>query len=72
MINHISVFKEIVADLKSMEIEFDDKDLRLLLLCSLSNSYSNFCDTVLLSRDELTSAEVYEALQNKEKMKGMV
>ena len=72
VISHISVFKEIVADLTSMEVEFDDEDLELLLLCSLPNSYSNFRDTILLSRDELTLAEVYEALQSKEKMKGMV
>ena len=72
VINHISVFKEIVVDLKSIEVEFDDEDLRLLLLCSLPSSYSNFYDTILLSRDKLTLAEVYEALQSKEKMKGMV
>lgn len=72
VMNHISVFKEIVADLKSMEVEFDDEDLGLLLLCSLPSYYSNFRDTILLSRDELTLAEVYEALQSKEKMKGMV
>nr|CAE03833.3 OSJNBb0013J13.10 [Oryza sativa Japonica Group] len=72
VLNHISVFKEIVADLMSMEVQFDDEDLGLLLLCSLPSSYTNFCDTILLSRDEVTLAEVYEALQNREKMKGMV
>nr|AAT01387.1 putative polyprotein [Oryza sativa Japonica Group]AAT44170.1 putative polyprotein [Oryza sativa Japonica Group] len=72
ILNHISVFKEIVADLVSMEVQFDDEDLGLLLLCSLPSSYANFRDTILLSRSELTLAEVYEALQNREKMKGMV
>ena len=62
VISHISVFKEIMADLTSMEVEFDDEDLGLPLLSSLPNSYSNFRDTILLSRDELTLAEVYEAL----------
>jgi hypothetical protein len=33
VLNHISVFKEIVADLVSMEVQFDDEDLGLLLLC---------------------------------------
>uniref|UniRef100_I1NVI3 Retrovirus-related Pol polyprotein from transposon TNT 1-94 n=1 Tax=Oryza glaberrima TaxID=4538 RepID=I1NVI3_ORYGL len=70
VLNHISVFKEIVADLVSMEVQFDDEDLGFLLLCSLPSSYANFRDTILLSRDELTLAEVYEALQNREKMKG--
>ncbi|CAD6272998.1 unnamed protein product [Miscanthus lutarioriparius] len=35
-------------------------------------SFANFRDTIILSRDELTLAEVYEALQTREKMKGMV
>ena len=72
VISHISEFKKIVADLVSMEVKYDDEDLGLLLLCSLPNSYANFCDTILLSRDELTLKEVYEALQSREKMKGMV
>jgi hypothetical protein len=49
---HISVFKEIVADLTSMEVKFDDEDLALLL-CSLPTSYNNFRDTILYSPDEL-------------------
>ena len=72
VLNHISIFKEIVADLVSMEVHFVDEDLGLLLLCSLPSSYANFRDTILLSRDELTLSKVYEALQSKEKMKGMV
>ena len=40
--------------------------------CSLPSSYASFRDTILLSRDELTLAEVCEALQSREKMKGMV
>ncbi|CAD6264829.1 unnamed protein product [Miscanthus lutarioriparius] len=55
-----------------MEVKYDDKDLALLLLCSLPTSFANFRETILLSRDELTLAEVYEALQTREKMKGMV
>ncbi len=72
VLNHISVFKEIVADLVLMEVQFDDEDLGLLLLCSLPCLYANFRDTILLSRDELILAKVYEALQNREKMKAMV
>lgn len=72
VMNHLSIFKEIVSDLVSMEVKYDDEDLALLLLCSLPNSFANFCDTILLSRDELTTAELYEALLGKENMKGMV
>uniref|UniRef100_I1QID8 Retrotransposon gag domain-containing protein n=1 Tax=Oryza glaberrima TaxID=4538 RepID=I1QID8_ORYGL len=38
VLNHISVFKEIVADLVSIEVQFDDEDLGFLLLCSLPSS----------------------------------
>ena len=70
--NHLSVFREIVSDLQSMEVKYDDEDLGLLLLVSLPSSFSNFRDTILLSRDELTLAEVYDALMQREKMKTMV
>jgi hypothetical protein len=69
---HLSVFKEIVADLQSMEVKYEDEDLGLILLCSLPSSFANFRDTILYSRDTLTVNEVYEALQAKEKMKQMV
>jgi hypothetical protein len=72
VLNHIYVFKEIVADLLSMEVEYDDEDLGLLLLCSLPSLFAGFRDTILLSHDELTVSDVYEALQSREKMKGMV
>jgi hypothetical protein len=42
ILTHILVFKEIVADLTSMEVKFDDEDLSLFLLCSLPTSFSNF------------------------------
>jgi len=59
---HLSVFKEIVTNLGSMEVKYEDENLGLLLLCSLPSSYASFHDTILLSRDELTLAEVCEAL----------
>src|SRR5207244_7709898 len=72
LLNHLSTFKEIVFDLKTMEVKFDDEDLALILLCSLPLSYLNFRDTILYSHDTLTLSEVYEALHAKEKMKLMV
>jgi len=68
----LSVFKEIVSDLQAMGVKYADEDLGLLLFCSLPSSFANFRDTILYSRDELTLAEVYEALQQKEKMKSLV
>jgi hypothetical protein len=72
VLDNLSEFKEIVADLESMEVKYEEEDLGLILLCSLPSSYSNFRDTILYSRDTLTLNEVFEALQAKEKMKRMV
>ena len=72
MINHIYTFKEIVVDLETMVLKYDEEDLRLILLCSLPSSYLNFRDTILYSRDTLTLEEVYEFLRSKETMKQLV
>ena len=66
---HLTTFKEIVADLETLEVKYEEEDLGLILLCSLPNSYATFKDTILYSRDTLTLNEVYEALFSKEKMK---
>ena len=69
VLNHLSIFKEIVADLQSMEVKYDDEDLSLILLCSLPRYFANFRDIILYSHNTLTLKEVYEALHAKEKMK---
>nr|CAI44659.1 OSJNBa0061C06.9 [Oryza sativa Japonica Group] len=72
VMDHLFAFKEIVADLESMEVKYDEENLGLILLCSLPSSYANFRDTILYSRDTLTLKEVYDASHAKEKMKKMV
>jgi hypothetical protein len=72
VLNHLSIFKEIVSDLHAMEVDYDDEDLGLILLCSLSSYFANFRDTLLYSHDTITLDEVSEALHAKEKMKQMV
>jgi hypothetical protein len=72
VMNHQSIFIEIVSDLVSMEVNYEDEDLALLLLVSLPSSFTNFRDIICLSRDTLTLAKVHEAIQQREKMKTMV
>jgi hypothetical protein len=69
VLDHLAVFKKVVADLKSMEAEYDDENLGLILLFLLPTFFANFRDTNLDSHDELTLHEVCEALAQKEKMK---
>ena len=33
--DNLTIFKEIVSDLETMEVKYDEEDLRLILLCSL-------------------------------------
>ncbi|KAG8473058.1 hypothetical protein CXB51_035009 [Gossypium anomalum] len=54
---HLTVFKEILSNLKAMEVQYDKEDLGLILLCSLPPSYSIFRDTILYSRESLTVDE---------------
>ena len=67
-----TTFKENISGLETMEVKYDEEDLRLILLCSLPPSYSNLRDTILYSRETLTLDEVYDALFSKEKMKHLV
>ncbi|CAI9765006.1 unnamed protein product [Fraxinus pennsylvanica] len=70
--DHLNVFKEIVADLETLEVEYDEEDLPLILLCLLPTSFSSLRDTILYSHDTFTIEEVYDALYSKEKMKHLV
>ena len=69
---HLTTLKEIVADLETFEVKYEEEDLGLILLCSLPVSYVTFRDTILYSHDTLTINEVYEALFSKEKMKKLI
>ena len=69
---HVTTFKEIVADLETLEVKCEEEDLGLMLLCLLPNSYVTFRDTILYSRDTLTLNEVYEDLFSKEKIKQLI
>ena len=72
VIDHISTFKEIVVDLETIEVKYEEENLGLILLCSLPSSYMNFRDTILYSHETLTLEGVYEALCLKEMMKKLV
>ncbi|KAG8482827.1 hypothetical protein CXB51_024187 [Gossypium anomalum] len=55
-----------------MEVQYDKKNLGLILLCPLPPSYSTFRDTILYSRESLTVDKVYDSLTSYDKMKHLV
>ena len=69
---HLKTFKEIVANLETLEVKCEEEDLGLILMCSLPILYTTFRDMILYCRDILTLNEVYEALFSKEKIKQLI
>ena len=39
--DHLTIFKEIVSDLETMEVKYNEENLGLILLCSLPSSLVN-------------------------------
>ena len=70
--DQLTVFKEIVSYLKTVEVKYNENDLGLILLCLLPSSYVTFRDTILYSHDTLTLEEVFDALFSREKMKSLI
>ena len=69
---HLTNFKELVANLETLEVKYKEEDLGLILLCSLLVLYATFRDMILYSRDTLTLNKVYGAQFFKEKMKQLI
>jgi hypothetical protein len=46
VMNHLSIFREMFSDFASMEVNYENEDLTLLLLVSLPSSFRNLCDTI--------------------------
>lgn len=65
---HLSIFKEIITNLETMEVKYDEKNLRLILLCSLPPSFVTFRYTTFYSWDILTVDKVYDVLYSKKIM----
>lgn len=49
--DHLIVFKEIVADLETLETKYDEEDFGLILLLSLLSSYINFRENILQGKE---------------------
>ena len=59
---HLMTFKEIIVDLETLEVKYEEEDLWLILLCSLLALYATFRNTILYSRDTVILNEIYEIL----------
>jgi len=63
----LAEFNKILDDLANIEVNVEDEDKALLLLCSLPKSFEYFKDTILCGKEGSTTLEeVQAALRTKE------
>ncbi|KAH1072871.1 hypothetical protein J1N35_025199 [Gossypium stocksii] len=65
---YISEFVSLLNDLKNTEVQIDDEDQAMLLLCSFLSSYKSFRETLIYERNNLSFEEVKGNLLSKEKL----
>ncbi|MBA0702605.1 hypothetical protein Goari_026857 [Gossypium aridum] len=66
--DHISQFITLLKDLKNVEVQIDDEEQVMLLLCSLPHSYKSFRETLIYGRDNLSFEDVKGYLLIKDKL----
>ncbi|MBA0714473.1 hypothetical protein Golax_013444 [Gossypium laxum] len=66
--DHISQFITLLKDLKNVEVQIDDEEQAILLLCSLPHSYKSFRETLIYGRDNLSFEDVKGYLLIKDKL----
>ncbi|KAK5832857.1 hypothetical protein PVK06_016660 [Gossypium arboreum] len=66
--DYISQFITLLNDLKNVEVQIDDKDQAMLLLCSLPPSYKSFRETLIYGRDRLSFENVKGHLLSRDKL----
>ncbi|KAL5774200.1 hypothetical protein ACOSP7_011757 [Xanthoceras sorbifolium] len=66
--SHIDEFESLIMDLQNLDVNIEDEDQALLLLCSLPSSYRHFKETMLYGKDTISLKDVKTALETKEKI----
>ncbi|GKV43399.1 hypothetical protein SLEP1_g50691 [Rubroshorea leprosula] len=64
--DHLDEFNKLILDLKNIDVKIKDEDQEIIVLYSLPDSYDNFVETHLHSRDQLSMEDVKVALNSRE------
>jgi 5'-3' exoribonuclease 2 len=65
LLDHIDEFNSIISDLESIDVVINEVDAAIILLCSLSSSYSSFRERFLYEKDTVTVNDIKSALNSK-------
>ena len=67
IMEQLTEFNKILDDLENIEVQLEDEDKAILLLCALPKSFESFKDTMLYGKEgTVTLEEVQAALRTKE------
>jgi hypothetical protein len=55
--DHLHEFNKILMDLKNIDVQVDDEDQALILLCSLPDLFDNFVNSMMYDRDIISLAD---------------
>ncbi|KAK9937625.1 hypothetical protein M0R45_014403 [Rubus argutus] len=69
LVEHLNVFKGLLAQLSNVEVKVEEEDKALLLLTSLPDSYENIITTILYGKDTLKLEDVESTLLSHAKRK---
>lgn len=64
--DHLDSLNSILLDLRNIDVKVEDEDAALILLVSLPNSYENFVQSFIGSKDTVSLEEVRSALHSRE------
>lgn len=66
---HVNVFNQLVTDFMKMDVEVDDEDKAIVLLCSLPESYEHVVTTLTYGKETIKTKDITSALLARDQMR---
>nr|USI00083.1 putative protein-binding protein [Oryza sativa Japonica Group] len=66
---HVNVFNQLVTDFMKMDVEVDDEDKAIVLLCSLPESYEHVVTTLTYGKKTIKTKDITSALLARDQMR---
>jgi len=59
---HVNIFNQIITDLAQLDVKIKDKDIAIILLCSLPPSYKHIVTTLIYRKETIKIGEITATL----------